>query len=112
MPPRSPDWTPSTSHYAHRGEILQLALDDRWNNRGNENLHPCLVYCGCSPGRLQLVREIRCLSLKKHSRFLGIPAPMLAKVITFALVGIDAVPVEAEMDVSQGLRKTVLVRPV
>jgi magnesium chelatase family protein len=34
---------------------------------------------------------------------------MLAKMNTFALVGIDAVPVEAEVDVSQGLRKTVLV---
>ncbi|MFM7152043.1 MAG: magnesium chelatase domain-containing protein, partial [Gemmataceae bacterium] len=34
---------------------------------------------------------------------------MLAKVNTFALVGIDAVPVEAEVDVSAGLPKTVLV---
>jgi magnesium chelatase family protein len=34
---------------------------------------------------------------------------MLAKLNTFALVGIDAMPVEAEVDVSTGLPKTVLV---
>src|SRR6202790_3632744 len=34
---------------------------------------------------------------------------MLAKLSTFALVGIDAAPVEAEVDVSAGLPKTVLV---
>jgi magnesium chelatase family protein len=34
---------------------------------------------------------------------------MLAKLKTFALVGIDAVPVEVEVDVSAGLPKTVLV---
>ena len=34
---------------------------------------------------------------------------MLAKLNTFALVGIDAAPVEAEVDVSSGLPKTVLV---
>lgn len=34
---------------------------------------------------------------------------MLAKLTTFALVGIDAVPVEVEVDVSPGLPKTVLV---
>jgi magnesium chelatase family protein len=34
---------------------------------------------------------------------------MLAKLNTFALVGIDAVPVETEVDVSGGLVKTVLV---
>jgi magnesium chelatase family protein len=34
---------------------------------------------------------------------------MLAKLNTFALVGIDGVPVEAEVDVSAGLPKTVLV---
>src|SRR5947209_10722683 len=34
---------------------------------------------------------------------------MLAKLNTFALVGIDAVPVEAEVDVSDGLPKTILV---
>jgi magnesium chelatase family protein len=34
---------------------------------------------------------------------------MLAKLKTFALVGIDAVPVEAEVDTSPGLPKTVLV---
>ncbi len=34
---------------------------------------------------------------------------MLAKLNTFALVGIDAKPVEAEVDVSTGLPKTVLV---
>jgi magnesium chelatase family protein len=34
---------------------------------------------------------------------------MLAKLSTFALVGIDAVPVEVEVDVSAGLPKTVLV---
>jgi hypothetical protein len=33
---------------------------------------------------------------------------MLAKLNTFALVGIDAVPVEAEVDVSAGLPKTVV----
>jgi Ni,Fe-hydrogenase III small subunit len=35
--------------------------------------------------------------------------PMLAKLNTFALVGIDAVPVEVEVDASAGLPKTVLV---
>src|SRR5256885_3300460 len=34
---------------------------------------------------------------------------MLAKLRTFALVGIEAVPVEVEVDVSAGLPKTVLV---
>jgi hypothetical protein len=34
---------------------------------------------------------------------------MLAKLNTFALVGIDAVPVEVEVDTSPGLPKTVLV---
>src|SRR5260370_39863069 len=34
---------------------------------------------------------------------------MLAKLNTFALIGIEAVPVEAEVDVSAGLPKTVLV---
>jgi magnesium chelatase family protein len=34
---------------------------------------------------------------------------MLAKLNTFALVGIDGVPVEAEIDVSAGLPKTILV---
>src|SRR5262249_44369005 len=34
---------------------------------------------------------------------------MLAKLNTFALVGIEAAPVEAEVDVSAGLPKTVLV---
>src|SRR6478752_4043117 len=34
---------------------------------------------------------------------------MLAKLNTFALVGIDAVPVEAEVDVAAGMPKTVLV---
>ena len=35
--------------------------------------------------------------------------PMLAKLNTFALVGIDAVPVVAEVDVSVGLPKTVVL---
>src|SRR6266446_431866 len=34
---------------------------------------------------------------------------MLAKLRTYALVGIDAVPVEVEVDASAGLPKTVLV---
>src|SRR5271165_6799201 len=34
---------------------------------------------------------------------------MLAKLNTFALVGIDGVPVEVEVDVASGLPKTVLV---
>ncbi len=34
---------------------------------------------------------------------------MLAKLNTFALVGIDAVPLVAEVDASVGLPKTVLV---
>jgi magnesium chelatase family protein len=34
---------------------------------------------------------------------------MLAKLNSFALVGIDAVPVEVEVDVAAGLPKTVLV---
>jgi hypothetical protein len=40
---------------------------------------------------------------------------MLTKLNTFALAGIDAAPVEAEVDVSAGLPKTVLlgrVRPL
>ncbi len=36
-------------------------------------------------------------------------SPMLAKLHTFALVGIEAVPVEVEVDTSPGLPKTVLV---
>jgi hypothetical protein len=36
---------------------------------------------------------------------------MLAKLNTFALVGIEAVPVEAEVDISAGLPKTVLLFP-
>src|SRR5947207_15025410 len=36
-------------------------------------------------------------------------ANMLAKLNTFTLVGIDALPVEVEVDVSSGLPKTVLV---
>jgi len=39
----------------------------------------------------------------------GADSLMLAKLNTFALVGIDAVPVEAEVDASAGLPKTVLV---
>jgi magnesium chelatase family protein len=34
---------------------------------------------------------------------------VLAKLNTFALVGIDAVPVEAEIDAATGLPKTILV---
>ena len=34
---------------------------------------------------------------------------MLAKLKTFALVGIDAVPVDVEVDVAAGLPKTILV---
>jgi magnesium chelatase family protein len=34
---------------------------------------------------------------------------MLAKLNTFALVGIDAIPVEVEVDAAVGLPKTVLV---
>src|SRR5438270_4801546 len=34
---------------------------------------------------------------------------MLAKLRTFALVGIDAVPVEVEVDAAAGLPKTILV---
>src|SRR3954462_2346130 len=34
---------------------------------------------------------------------------MLAKLTTYALVGIDALPVEVEVDTAQGLPKTVLV---
>jgi hypothetical protein len=34
---------------------------------------------------------------------------MLAKLNTFALVGIEAVPVEVEVDASAGLPRTVLV---
>ena len=39
-------------------------------------------------------------------------ALMLAKLNTFALVGIDAVPVEVEVDVSAGLPKTVMVSSI
>jgi magnesium chelatase family protein len=34
---------------------------------------------------------------------------MLAKLSTFALAGIDALPVEVEVDASAGLPKTVLL---
>lgn len=34
---------------------------------------------------------------------------MLAKLKTFALVGIDAIPVDVEVDVAAGLPKTILV---
>jgi hypothetical protein len=37
---------------------------------------------------------------------------MLAKLNTFALMGIDALPVETEVDCSDGLPKTVLVGSV
>jgi len=37
---------------------------------------------------------------------------MLAKLNTFALVGIDAVPVEVEVDTSPGLPKTVLLSTI
>ena len=36
---------------------------------------------------------------------------MVAKLNKFALVGIDGVPVEAEVDASPGMPKTVLVGP-
>src|ERR1051325_8624720 len=35
--------------------------------------------------------------------------PMLAKLTTYALVGIDALPVEVEVDTAHGLPKTILV---
>jgi hypothetical protein len=37
---------------------------------------------------------------------------MLAKLNTFALLGIDAVAVEVEVDAAPGLPKTVLVSPI
>src|SRR5262249_34202078 len=39
----------------------------------------------------------------------GVQPPVLAKLNTFALVGIDAAPVEAEVDAAAGLPKTILV---
>src|SRR5260370_41956034 len=45
----------------------------------------------------------------RRPRVVGVFASMLAKLQTFALVGIDAVPVECEVDVAAGLPKTVLV---
>src|SRR5947208_12362135 len=50
-------------------------------------------------------RKDRCLSAPS----LRAESLMLAKLNTFALVGIEAVPVEVEVDVSAGLPKTVLV---
>src|SRR6266852_1370709 len=45
-----------------------------------------------------------------HAQYeVGAGGPMLAKLNTFALVGIEAVPVEVEVDASAGLPKTVLV---
>src|SRR5262245_9951253 len=44
-----------------------------------------------------------------HEVCSGRDSPMLAKLKTFALVGIDAVPVEVEVDAAAGLPKTVLV---
>jgi magnesium chelatase family protein len=52
---------------------------------------------GCAPAlsaRLRLIRKILI---------------MLAKLTTYALVGIDALPVEVEVDVAHGLPKTVLL---
>src|SRR5439155_14128104 len=49
---------------------------------------------GCDPAR-----EASCLG----------SLPMLAKLRSFALVGIDALPVEVEVDTAAGLPKTVLV---
>src|SRR5277367_2168250 len=37
------------------------------------------------------------------------PSNMLAKLTTYALVGIDALPVEVEVDTAHGLPKTILV---
>ena len=37
---------------------------------------------------------------------------MLAKLNTFALLGIDAVAVEVEVDAAPGLPKTVLLYPI
>jgi hypothetical protein len=37
---------------------------------------------------------------------------MLAKLNTFALIGIEALPVEVEVDAASGLPKTVLLYPV
>jgi magnesium chelatase family protein len=48
-------------------------------------------------------------SARNNLTRLGRLRAMLAKLNTFALVGIDAVPVEAEVDASAGLPKTVLV---
>src|SRR5262245_19413305 len=44
-----------------------------------------------------------------HPERRGSLSPMLAKLSTYALVGIEAVPVEVEVDAAPGLPKTVLV---
>src|SRR5262249_18311921 len=64
-------------------------------------------HCGASQRPLQrrwAPGETSCL--RRDPR---VNALMLAKLNTFALVGIDAVPVEVEVDASPGLPKTVLV---
>src|SRR4051812_1420846 len=71
------------------------------------SFRPCLpLDCEPSPRPLQ-IGSARGLSF--HGPRYGSPSLMLAKLNTFTLVGIDAVAVEAEVDVSAGLPKTVIV---
>ncbi len=44
-----------------------------------------------------------------HEKAVYTTATMLAKLTTYALVGIDALPVEVEVDTAHGLPKTILV---
>jgi len=68
-----------------------------------------------SPRRVHLHRAPPSITMKPHEvchrpDLAGDSVPMLAKLNTFSLLGIEAVPVEVEVDVSpSGLPKTVLV---
>jgi len=57
------------------------------------------------------VNSDNCFGLRGN-RVLEKSLPMLAKLNTFALVGIDAVAVEVEVDAAPGLPKTVLSYPI
>src|SRR5688572_7149484 len=66
--------------------------------------------CGRAPGKVQMAPARAALpaagSLPVPSRSRPL---MLAKLNTFALVGIEGMPVEVEVDASPGLPKTILV---
>src|SRR5260370_39402437 len=65
---------------------------------------------GAASGTTLPGRDVpRQLILNRPAGFSRSRSSMLAKLNTFALVGIDGVPVEVEVDASAGLPKTVLV---